>query len=1139
MKSTSNQDQKRNAFTSFLTVILQKKYCYYLLLTAIFFSTVIPAANAQNILDNAGLTVSSAAAYATRKLSTGYAGFAIRVRRASDNKEADIAFDGTGQVSGASIATMVIGGTTSAFSSFYSATNCFVSKWYDQSGNGRDATQTTLANQPICVTAGVPNTYNGKQAIYFDGATGVLSVPFNATVINAQGSFSALVNMPVLQQNFPALIAWSSSPVGPGFGPLDNAAAGKFGLYTTFGPFNITLGPVAANTNYVLNATWNGTAVTESRNKTVVSGTMGQAFTLNLATGLIGQDNPTSQFFNGTVPELIVFSTALTTPNRQALENNQTSNYLTPATGLSFDGVDDYVDGTNASLPQGNAARTIEARFKTSSSVTGTILNFGTMAFNQRFGVLVVSGKIYIVGESNDFATASPVVNDGLWHHVAASFDGTTLNVYVDGVLAGTTAITYNTTGTTYRIGQRIGGGELFTGTIDEVRVWNRALLQNEVQNNMTCELNPTGQTGLVALYHLNQGNVSADNTGVTTATDASTTASNGTLNNFALSGTISNWSAGNATGNCSAPATGLNFDGVNDNINCGNNASISSLGLTGFTLEAWINLSNVTVVNSILRKSGDYNLYANAGKLHVEVWPNGVGNTSWKLLDGTITLTNNTWTHVAATWDGTTLNLYVNGVLNNGAVLNNTVAGTENLFIGMSSIFSQPMAGSLDELRIWNRVLCQSEIQNNINCSLNPTGQTGLKALYHFDQGFLSSANSSVTTLTDLSGNNNNGTLTNFALTGATSNWATGNASGSCTAYAPASLAGTTGGAQVCQASTVQTPGTNYQDASCNLIANVNPSGASSVAGIVNSCVKIDATVQTRGAQPYVQRHYDITPAANAATATGTITLYYTQGEFNAYNLVRGTNPALPTGPADATGISKLLVAQYHGTGTAPGNYTGAGVVINPVDSKIIWNSIQSRWEVTFDVVGFSGFYVYTNASSFLLPINLISFSGSSNGSISQLQWQTSSETSARQFVIERSNAGNSFSSIGTVNATNTGNHSYSYPDAYRYNGFVYYRLKMIDIDGKFSYSNIIKLSSHAQSQLLLYPNPVQHSVTLQIGDKQLLGTVAKVADATGKTVQLFTISSTVQVINMNALPAGVYFIQTSNGDTQKLIKE
>ena len=73
--------------------------------------------------------------------------------------------------------------------------------------------------------------------------------------------------------------------------------------------------------------------------------------------------------------------------------------------------------------------------------------------------------------------------------------------------------------------------------------------------------------------------------------------------------------------------------------------------------------------------------------------------------------------------------------------------------------------------MRVWNRALCQSEIQNNMNCEIL-TSVSGLLANYHFNQGYDSQNNSGLTALADASGNNNTATLINFALNGASSNW-------------------------------------------------------------------------------------------------------------------------------------------------------------------------------------------------------------------------------------------------------------------------------------------------------------------------------------------------------------------------------
>jgi len=133
-----------------------------------------------------------------------------------------------------------------------------------------------------------------------------------------------------------------------------------------------------------------------------------------------------------------------------------------------------------------------------------------------------------------------------------------------------------------------------------------------------------------------------------------------------------------------------------------------------------------------------------------------------------------NTWQHVTGVWDGSSLYIYLNGVLQSttagvtGSSLNGLL--TNPVIIGHDNV-NENFTGNIDEVRIWSRALCSSEIQNGMNCEIPTTG-TGLLANYHFNEGIAASANPGVTTLTDASGNSYNGTLTNFALTGATSNW-------------------------------------------------------------------------------------------------------------------------------------------------------------------------------------------------------------------------------------------------------------------------------------------------------------------------------------------------------------------------------
>ena len=99
----------------------------------------------------------AAAAYSLRLLDTDYTGSAVRVRRASDNTEQDIGFDGNGDLD------------TTALATFCSGTDGFVKTWYDQSGNSNDATQATTGNQPkIYDSATGVITENGKPAALFN-----------------------------------------------------------------------------------------------------------------------------------------------------------------------------------------------------------------------------------------------------------------------------------------------------------------------------------------------------------------------------------------------------------------------------------------------------------------------------------------------------------------------------------------------------------------------------------------------------------------------------------------------------------------------------------------------------------------------------------------------------------------------------------------------------------------------------------------------------------------------------------------------------------------------------------------------------------------------------------------------------------
>lgn len=338
------------------------------------------------------------------------------------------------------------------------------------------------------------------------------------------------------------------------------------------------------------------------------------------------------------------------------------------------------------------------------------------------------------------------------------------------------------------------------------------------------------------------------------------------------------------------------------------------------------------------------------------------------------------------------------------------------------------------------------------------------------------------------------------------------------------------------------QTTNTFYANDCSSLIATVEQSGASPITGNVEVKIWFDPAVSQAG-QPYVQRHIEITPSTNAAAATGTVTLYFTQAEFDAFNADPTSTLDLPTSDADATGIANLRITKYPGASSdgsgLPSSYTGTPILINPTDTDIVWNTIMSRWEISFDVTGFSGFFVHTGNTT--LPVELADFKAREDGKTALLTWETVSEQNNKGFHIEHSNNGRDFETIGWVEGH--GNtiviQEYEFIHENPSTGLNYYRLVQEDFDGTISHSMIRTVLIDTDFAFAVYPNP---SLLKGQSNIQFFST-----DAQQVNVSVFEVSGT-QIMSMNhdinegnstlslphdVLSSGMYiiFITHSNG--------
>jgi len=240
-----------------------------------------------------------------------------------------------------------------------------------------------------------------------------------------------------------------------------------------------------------------------------------------------------------------------------------------PGAALDFDGVDDYVT-LPASLNDGFGANqiTLEGWFYPTAQPGANqyftwIGEAYTSDANVKFAIYQFGANVICGFYQNSWsATPGVAVTLNQWQHVACSYDQQNIKLYVNGAVAATAAASaaLPTGDGAWYLGQRWDGTDYYKGRMDEVRIWNRALSASEIADRMNCE--PGGDpSGLVARYSFNQGNAQANNSGVTSLTDSSSNAINGTLSGFALSGSASNWVAPGSAASGVACATAPEID--------------------------------------------------------------------------------------------------------------------------------------------------------------------------------------------------------------------------------------------------------------------------------------------------------------------------------------------------------------------------------------------------------------------------------------------------------------------------------------------------------------------------------------------------------------------------------------------------
>jgi len=358
---------------------------------------------------------------------------------------------------------------------------------------------------------------------------------------------------------------------------------------------------------------------------------------------------------------------------------------------LAFDGTNDTA-ATNSSFDP-PATGTVAFWMKAS----------GTPAFRERvFGLngnwearLETTGKIsFDLGASpyvgnEPFATEVADTVDR-WYHIVAMFNEAddSYAVYVNGELQASGISPVDLVAQTAAIlsfGTRTGNTEYWEGALRDFRIYNRWLGPSEISN----------LSGLAGYWKL-------DETSGTLAIDSSPNGNDGTYTNGVLL---------NQTGNIDQAAE---FDGLDDYVGVPDDTSLQMDDV--FSLSAWIRVDDSTNIDQmILNKEGEYEIaISSTGEIKWGI-TNADPGWSWHLTGHIVAIGK--WTHVALTYDNGIVNTYADGILvdtyNGSGAVGDQYTSLNELRLGGRS--NNPSGkyfdGLLDDVRVFNRVLCPEEV--------------------------------------------------------------------------------------------------------------------------------------------------------------------------------------------------------------------------------------------------------------------------------------------------------------------------------------------------------------------------------------------------------------------------------------------
>ncbi len=448
---------------------------------------------------------------------------------------------------------------------------------------------------------------------------------------------------------------------------------------------------------------------------------------------------------------------------------------IPPTCALNLSGVaGEGVQVANNAAINLTTAYTYEAWIKASTDISTWRAIISRNGYpNYSPGIFVASstdvypGKLRVdfnIGAVAKVFYSTTSVNDNQWHHIATTYDGANMKIYIDGILENTLAATGALLASTAPLG--IGynysvGNYPFIGKIDEVRIWNVARTISQITATMNNSL-AGNETGLAAYYNFNGGIYNGS--GMVVPNNCTNTGA--VLNGFTTgTSTTPTFDCPNTTLPAFvSPICAAKFNGTTSRVDVGSLGTMPNKG----TIEFWMNQPSYTdwqiplSTQPISTTSVDgiiFQTYA-TGQL-VVAFGNAANNEVYTSFGN---LTANRNYHVAVTWDLTTLTYkgYLDGRLIFTSPLTYYPTTLPRLTLGAGYNGGRYYNGTLDEVRYWNVERTQAQLISKASDSL-VGNEAGLQAYYRFNDNTTNGSGQTITNYATATGAALNGTTVNY----------------------------------------------------------------------------------------------------------------------------------------------------------------------------------------------------------------------------------------------------------------------------------------------------------------------------------------------------------------------------------------